>query len=307
MHSKQDDERDRIHAWPDAAIGALAGRQRTNVTHAQLVELGVRARTIGAAVARGRLHRVHVGVYSLVAPSARPSGAGEQAALLACGATATLSHRSAARWHGFRIAEPDLIHVTVVGDRRRPGLRVHRTGQWQRHDVLRVGGIRVTSIARTVVDLSPHLNERALEHLLDEAVKRTSRARLHDALARRPAQPGTARLRHLLDPERPSSDTWSAAEERLLRLLRRAGIPSPEANVPIGQYIPDLLWRAEGVIVEYDSRDYHSGDAARKRDARRHNDLQSWGYEVIHVTWEELTQHPEQVLVWIVLALHRKR
>ena len=307
MSPQSPDERDRIHAWPDRAIADLAATQLTIITHGQLLELGVRPRTIEAAVARGRLHRIHVGVYSLLPQRGWPARAAEQAALLACGKTAVLSHHAAARLHGLRVVAPDEIHVTVVGDRRRPGLRVHRTGGLHADDVTRVGRLLVTSIARTVVDLSPYLSDRALEHLLDQALKLTSRTRLEDALSRLAGRPGTGRMRGLLDPERPSSDTWSVAEERLLRLLRRAGVPAPEVNVALGRYVPDLLWRDQRVIVEFDSRAHHSGTASRLRDDRRHNELTSWGYQVIHVGWRDLVEHPEQVLVWIAVALARAR
>ena len=82
-------------AWPDRAIAAIAARQRTIVSHAQLRELGIRPSTIAAALARGRLHPVHQGIHSLVPASARPLLAAEHAALLA---PARASRRDAA--HG---------------------------------------------------------------------------------------------------------------------------------------------------------------------------------------------------------------
>jgi predicted transcriptional regulator of viral defense system len=115
------------HAWPDAAISAIAGRQRTMITREQPLALGVRPATISTALGRGRLHRLHHGVYSLVVAAARPAGAAEQAALLACGETAALSHQTAAHAHGLRVAAAPGLQVTVVDDRRRPGLCVHRT------------------------------------------------------------------------------------------------------------------------------------------------------------------------------------
>jgi very-short-patch-repair endonuclease len=114
-----------------------------------------------------------------------------------------------------------------------------------------------------------------------------------------------ARLRALLDPRRPSSDTWSDREERLLQLIRRGGLPAPEVNVALGGYVPDLLWREKRVIVEYDSDQSHSGSAARRYDAIRHNALTAQGYRVIHISREDLDRHPEQVLVWIAIALAR--
>jgi hypothetical protein len=73
----------------DAAIAALAGRQRTIVAHEQLLELGCARRTIAHWVKRGRLQPVFHGVYSVVRGEL-PPWAREQAALLACGKRAFL-------------------------------------------------------------------------------------------------------------------------------------------------------------------------------------------------------------------------
>jgi very-short-patch-repair endonuclease len=156
-----------------------------------------------------------------------------------------------------------------------------------------------------VFALSSVLELRPLEHLVDEAIRRAGRGRLQAMLSRHPGRPGSARLRRLMDPARPSSETWSAAEERLLRLIRRSGLPAPEHNVPIGRYVPDLLWREQRVIVEYDSREYHSGDLARRRDSERHNEFTAAGYRVLHVTWEQLSGAPERLLVLIATTLAR--
>ncbi len=96
---------------------------------------------------------------------------------------------------------------------------------------------------------------------------------------------------------------WSVAEERLRQLMRRGALPAPEANVALGPYFPDLLWRDERVIVEYDSIEHHSGPGAFHSDRERHNYFTAAGYQVIHVTGRQLSQRPEQVLVWIAGAL----
>lgn len=310
MGPSSDREWDGNQAWPDRAIAELAARQATIVTHAQLRMLGVQPRTITAAVARGRVHRVHHGVFSLVADRARPAHAPEWAALLACGPHAVVSGHSAARLHDLRTATIAEVELTVVGadrGRRRPGLRVHRAGSIDRTELVRVDGLRVTSIARTVIDLAPDLSDRALEHLVDQALGRTSRTKLLEALDRHRTRGGTRRLRELMDPARPSSETWSHAEERLLGLIRRSGLPAPEVNVALGPYIPDLHWRGQRVIVEFDSYAHHSGPGSFEDDRARHNDFTAQGYQVIHVTWRQLTGRPEQVLVWIAVALHRSR
>jgi very-short-patch-repair endonuclease len=295
-------------AWPDRAIAGIAARQATMVSHEQLRSLGVAARTVSEALERGRVHPVHRGVYSLVPPQARPPHGAEWAALLACGTDAVLSHRTAAQLHGLPVAVGPLVEVTVRSGgrgRTRSGLRVHRTTTIGRLDLVRIGSLLVTSVPRTVVDLACELDDGALERLLDRALTRTSRTRILEILDAHPRRGGAGRLRSLLDPERPSADTWSVAEARLLGLIRRAGLPMPEANVRIGDYVPDLLWREQRLIVEFDSWTFHGGPRAFGRDRERHNTLLAHGFQVLHVTWHQLTREPEKVLVWIATALAR--
>lgn len=295
------------NVWPDRAIAELAARQRTMVTRRQLLALGLSPDAIDRALRRGRLHRVHAGVYSLVPAGARPPLAAEQAAILACGPTAVLSHYCAARVEGLRLPVPVFdVHVTVTdSDRSRPGIAIHTTADLPTRERHRVQGLPATSLARTLLDLAPLYTTRQLAPLVDQALRTTSRARILETLDRHPHRPGGPRLRRLVDPARPSADTWSRAEARLLAAIHRAGLPTPEANVPVGDYVADLYWREQRVIVEYDSEPYHTGPASFHHDRARHNDLSAAGYEVLHVTERHLTRELERVIVWITLALNR--
>lgn len=308
MHSTHADAGHILRVWPDRAIAQIAARQATMISRSQLLKLGVHPRVITAALSRGRLHRVHAGVYSLLPPRARPRLAAEWAAVLATGPHAVISHQTAAPLHGIQLPgpAPRVIHVTVIGAhrRRRPGLTVHRSIVLPAEDRGHRHGLAVTSIARTVLDLAPLLDDQALEQLIDRALQKTSRAKLQETVARHRRRPGAARVAALLHPTRPSADTWSRTEARLRRMLLDADIPAPEANQPVGPYIVDLIWRQQRVIVEYDS-DLHSGDIARRRDDVRHNDLASWGWNVLHVPWPVLRDHPERVIAWVAVALAR--
>src|SRR5437763_6605448 len=82
--------------WPDRLIAEVANKQLTLVTHEQLVALSVGRGAISRALGRGRLHHCHQAVYSVAPPEARPPLTAELAAVLACGASAYVSHDSAA-------------------------------------------------------------------------------------------------------------------------------------------------------------------------------------------------------------------
>lgn len=90
-----------------------------------------------------------------------------------------------------------------------------------------------------------------------------------------------------------------AAVYLLLCLPRRLGghgFPKPEANailqpsrcqgrtVSQRSYAPDLLWRKERLVVEYDSRAFHASPEKSAHDAQRRNDLESMGYKVVVIT-----------------------
>src|SRR3982074_2072197 len=69
--------------WPDRGIAQLGSAQRALITRRQLTQLGLGPSPIEHALARGRLHRLHQGVYSLVRFGALPALAREHAAVLA--------------------------------------------------------------------------------------------------------------------------------------------------------------------------------------------------------------------------------
>ena len=221
-------------SWPDAAVAHLAARQRTLVTRGQLLGLGVKTRAVSRALARGRLFRVHAGVYSLVPAGVRPAWAAELAAVLAYGDHAVLSHQTAARLHGIELpGEPPRLHVTLVErqtKRSHAGIVLHHTATLHPQEQHRLHGLPVTSVARTVIDLMPTQTPRRRELLVDMALRKTSLTKLTEAAARHPARPGVPALTALLDPHRPSSLSWSQREERLRELLVRARLPLARAT-----------------------------------------------------------------------------
>lgn len=301
-------------AWPDAQLASVAARQRALVTRRQLRALGVSSSAIGRALARGRLHPIHRGVYALVERSALPVLAIEQAALLACGSRALISHGSAAALWGLCPPDPGPVAVTVTivageAGRSRAGIAVQRVGALDRRDIRRRSSLPVTSPARTLLDQAAVLFDRALERQLDEALVRrlTSRSAIGEMLDRCPRRGGARRLRDLIDPERTTSFTRAESEERMLALLRRGGLPMPETNVRMQSIEVDFLWRKERVIVEVDGWASHGTHAAFERDRRRDAHLENDGWRVLRFTWRRLTGEPEAVLVEIATALALRR
>jgi very-short-patch-repair endonuclease len=284
----------------DRAIARLAAAQYGVVSRQQLVALGVSVHAIKWRLRTSRLHPVHRGVY-LVGHSEPPELAREMAAQLACGPRALISHQSAARLDRL-LPLPNHVHVvdiTVVGGdaRPRPGLRVHTVRTLLRRDVVHHGPLRLTSPARTLLDLAAVLSDGQLEVAVAQARRRgrATDAQLQDQLARNAGRRGAGRLRRLLALERGPAFTRSKAERLMLALVRRANLPVPETNVFVGGYELDFLWRTERVVVETDGRAWHSDPLAFETDRRRDAELAALGYLVTRVTWRHLVDEPDQV------------
>jgi len=112
------------------------------------------------------------------------------------------------------------------------------------------------------------LGEEELEWTVAEAAYRklASDAELRAQIERNEGRRGVAKLRRVLDLPGGPRRTRSPAERQMLRLLRRAGISGFETNARLHGYEVDLLWREEGLAVEVDGYDAHSGRVAFERD-----------------------------------------
>jgi len=254
----------------------------------------------------GRVHEIHRGVY-LVGHKVPPPLAIEQAALLACGERAALSHRSAANlWDlsPYPASAPAWVTVPPARNAVRPGIKVKRAGL-DRRDVRSRRGLRLTSPSRTILDLSLPLDERELEHLVAEAEYRrlASEAELWAQVKGNEGKRGVAKLRRVLDLPSGPVRTRSRGERAMLRLLRRAGITGFETNAQIHGYEVDFLWRDLGVTVEFDGWDGHSGRIAFERDRLKVAKLIAHGLTVIPITGRLLRDDPNGLIDRLERAL----
>jgi very-short-patch-repair endonuclease len=290
----------------DAAIHKLAGRQRGVVSRRQLIEAAVSGDTVDRRVRAGLLRLVHPGVYRVGYVVA--AGWREMAAALSCGARAAVSHRSAAGvWQvAWLLVASDPVEVIAPeGNRsRRHDVRVRRLRTLRPDEVTTLDGIPVTTPARTLVDLAAVAGVRDLERAFGEAVARrlTTGAAVLDVLSRHPRQPGSRALRSVLGSDQLAL-TRSEAEERLLRLIRRSGLPEPGTNVRICGYEVDFLWRSQRVVVEVDGHAFHSTPERFESDRLRDGVLAAAGLRVMRVTWRQMTHEPEAILVRLAAAL----
>ena len=279
-------------AWRQ--IAGRAAAQLGLVSGRQLREAGWPRPRVARAVIAGLLVPVRRDVFAL---AGTPPSAGQplMAACLAAGPDAVASHRSAAWLHRVPDALPDDLDVTVPGGPppRLHGVAGHSPRRLDAAEIVRADGIPATSAARTVVDLSAMYSAFRLARALDH-VLRTHRCRLDevrasfDRVAGR-GRAGTAALRRLLEErEEGLKPGDSDLEVKVVRALRRAGLPPPVQGhqVVVGRrvFVLDLAWPPARLGIEVDGFAPHATRTAFDRDRERGMVLLAAGWRIVQVT-----------------------
>ncbi len=222
------------------------------------------------------------------------------AAVLACGRTAVLSHRSAGALWGLTRPLGGPIEITARSSRGglgRAGILVHE-GRPDPGDRAVLDAIPVTSIARTLLDLAEVVDEQSLQRAFEEADRlRLLELRALDELCERShGRHGLRPLRRLIEAARDPISTRSPLEERFVELCREHDLLPPATNVSVLGHEVDALWPGRRLIVELDGFAYHHHRAAFERDRSRDAALQAAGYTVIRLTHRRLEQEADAVV-----------
>jgi Transcriptional regulator, AbiEi antitoxin/Protein of unknown function (DUF559) len=278
-------------------IGDVARGQWGVVTRAQLAERGVGDSGVTDWVRSGRLHRLYRGVYAYGHDRLRLEGRW-LAAILACGPGAVLSHRDAAQLWDLRHSSSALIDVTVparAGRRRRPGIRIHRSGRLAESEVTTRRGIPTTTVARTLLDLADVLDKQALRRAVTEAEyhQRFDMTAIDAVVENNPGR----RTKTLMEAVGPKAHrTRSPLEDRFLALIERHGVEEPDSAVWIEGYEVDFVWPRVGLVVELDGVAAHGTREAVRRDRRRDRVLWRAGFRTMRLTGDALDAEEELLL-----------
>ncbi|HEY7324553.1 MAG TPA: DUF559 domain-containing protein [Streptosporangiaceae bacterium] len=292
------------------------------VTTGELLAAGWRPDQIRASARRGELMAVRRGVYAngtrgrkllSLAGGDRLLTIGAASALAGAGAGAAVSHQSAAHLHKISLlgrADP-VVHMTRQSgaDWHAPvGIRLHSAALPAQH-ITSYLGMQMTTAARTVVDLARTLPFRSGVVAADAA--------LHQRLATKDE------LLSVLDFCTQWRGTSLAADviafadrrsesplESIARIVfRDGGLPTPKLQALIGTAEDvarvDFFWDKYRTIVELDGAVKYADPAKAIAQLERDAWLRSLGYEVVHVTWEEITIRPEVVVARIREAFRR--
>ncbi len=286
---------------PDARLSRIAVSQLGLFTAAQALEAGLTPWVLRQRVAAGVHERLERGLYAVNGMPwtwERRALAG----LLAVGPGARVSHRAAAHLLAFDgFGESDIELTVTRGRRARTSLAMVRTtAAVHPLDVVTRGRFRVTSPARTIIDLcAVGATDLELAAAIGSATRDggTSVQHLKARLAelRGPGRHGIRALDRVL--EGPVGH--SHLERLFLRLAAQAGLPAPETQKTYrGETVVrvDAVWPAAKLVVEVMGHRFHSTRADLQRDAQRRTELQEMGMLVMEVTSDDLAQRPTQTL-----------
>jgi hypothetical protein len=206
---------------PDAErrLAAIAAKQHDAFSRTQALAVGFTRDGIRNRLKTGRWVHESRSVYA-IAGVPRTWERHLHAALLACGDTAAASHATAAFLLGVREKRPPVIDVTVRRPQSGPvlpGVRVHRARDVE---AFTKRGVRMTTVARTIVDLA---DSQEADAILDAAIDRrlTTIARMKEYIAPLKTNPGLQTLKRLLD-DRETGRLTTALERRFDELLKRS-------------------------------------------------------------------------------------
>jgi Protein of unknown function (DUF559)/Transcriptional regulator, AbiEi antitoxin/AbiEi antitoxin C-terminal domain len=297
----------------DGRLSDVATGQRGIAGVHQLADIGISPRSASRRAQGNSLHRVHRGVYAVGHRAIGRVGV-LQAALLACGEGAVLSHGTAAALWGIWDKWPSLVDVTVPVQRGRKidGIRCRRCRYPAEEEVTVRSGLASTTPARVLVDLAGILSFVALRRAVEQAavLKLLDVVAVDLAIENGKHRRGVRRLRAILVDWRapgPVPDLRSALEAMLLPRLVAAGLPRPECNASIWldgeQLLVDFFWPEQRLVVETDGGAVHGTPAAFQRDRRRDQLLLANGLRVLRITWVQLRDEPAEVIGRIVRAL----
>ncbi len=304
----------RVVTVDDRKWTEVAERQAGALSRRQLLDLHLSPSAVDRRLRSGRLSLALPGVYT-VPGSPDTIERRRWLALLGVGPGAVLSFESAARIHGLAAVPadgPTVLTVPHSGWQRLPGVAVHQIDDLSHADVVVRSGMPVTSVRRTIVDLSAVWRLGRVASALDSAVaaRRTTYAEVGECLrsvARR-GKPGVRLLTALLDERGPGAIPPASVLERdFFALIDRSALPRPVRQHPLPRLdgavgLVDAAWPAVRLIVEVDSRRWHQRIADMKRDRDRDLHAAAAGWQVLRLLHEHIVDAPAETVAQLLAA-----
>ncbi|MCU1401931.1 MAG: hypothetical protein JWM70_255 [Microbacteriaceae bacterium] len=275
-------------------------------------------RMIRRAVDRGELVRLRRGVY--IDGDSWNSADARERHVLRIRATLAVAERpvviagiSAAALWGVPIAGDWPLETTVLdewrgGGRSEPGVKRTAAG-FRTANTVELGGIRVTNLSRTVLDLARTHSFVDAVGSLDWALWRRNEARvtiddLVDELEALLPRTGRHHLERVVGFATHLSDSFG--ESRARAVIHQLGFDAPDLQAEFrdgrGRMVVDFLWRRAGIVGEFDGKEKYTRDEYAMgqpgevawREKKREDRLRQMGFGVVRILTSHVA-HPKEL------------
>lgn len=300
----------KVHLVPhDSELARVSRTQCGLFTLDQAVAAGFDADTIHRRVKAETLVERQPNVFQATT-GVYDAAARAQAALLAGGPVAMLSHTSAAFAWGLVAVRPERPWITLPFTHRLPALEDVEVFRSRHTRGIRRSrnGQPVTAVPRTWVDLGAVLEREAMEAALATALhsRRATTEQIEEVLAVAHHRAGTQLARSVLSHFVPEWESVLSA--RLGRLMAAAGLtlePGIELSDDGGVRLAVLDFgdRALRVAVEADGWAFHGSKVQQQADRARDRLLLRRGWVTLRFTTDDIVLRPEQVIAEIRAVL----
>ncbi|HEX2191760.1 MAG TPA: DUF559 domain-containing protein [Acidimicrobiales bacterium] len=113
----------------------------------------------------------------------------------------------------------------------------------------------------------------------------------------------------LLDERGAVPAAESELERRLLVTLAEGGLPPPRRQVHAGGCDPagrvDFVYADARLVIEADTRRHHMSKLDFENDRQRDNTLMADGWRVLRISWQQVTDRPNEVARLVRQALSK--
>lgn len=203
---------------------------------------------------------------------------------------------------GAKWIEPGLPAELIHTNRRPPPLLIVHTDDVAAGETQRIGGMEVTTAARTAFDIGRRLELEDGVQRIDALINATDVkvGDIESVAALHPGVRGMAQLRSTLDlVDGGAESPWESAT-RLLFV--QAGFPRPETQIPVFDAygvlvaIIDMGWRQYLVGVDFEGAHHWTNARQRHWDVERYTRLPELGWNDFRVT-SRMVRHARRLVL----------
>jgi hypothetical protein len=285
----------------------------------QLRDAGLGARQLKRLEAAGAIVRIHNGAYR--SPSVALTELSRCAAVCLARPEVVISGPTAGRLWGLRRLPPDRrVHVLAPPASHPCVARwvvPYRTNAFHDRDVIRRSdGIRVTSRARTALDLTRWLDPDDLISVIEQVMHdgRLAETDLLEVVADwiSPGRPWARRFVRQLDRRLPGAAAESHPEVRVANALTRVGVVGlvRQFEIDLPGYgharfdlaIPELRW-----AIEVDVHPRHLETGGVLADRRRDTAARSVGWDTSRIDRDRYEHHFNESIMTLFGEFQRRR